>query len=314
MKAFKLACVLLFLVSASFAQVIDSEEGGNAPSSPGSTAKPIRKPVDRPWVEQNIADNKPVSLQYISKDYLYKATFIWRVLDLREKMNHPLYFPTEEKGNRRSLMQIILNSVDSSEANPTPLRAYTDEFVNIPVSPAELKNSMGETKRIEIINDWGEVIGDSVVFLPWSAKDVFQYVIKECCFIDNQRSMQDWRIMAICPMFWYEPQTDAQQEESEDDMPAVTNRRWRQFSWIDYQEFRPIMAKNEAFNMSNFAQNRTFDDVFLQRRFASFIKAESNVYNDREINHYIVNGLDQILESERIKDKIRQSEHDMWDF
>ena len=314
MKAFKLALVLICLSSVSFAQVIGSEEGGATAPAAANNAKAIRKPVDRPWSEQNVADNKPVALQYISQDYLYEATFIWRVLDLREKMNHPLYFPTEERGNRRSLMQVVLNALDSSEENPTPLMVFTNEFVNVPVSPAELKNSMGETKRIEIINDWGEVIGDSVVFLPWSAKDVFQYVIKECCFIDNQRSMLDYRIMAICPMFWYEPQTDAVQEESEDDMPAVTNRRWRQFSWIDYEMFRPFMAKNEAFNMSNFAQNRTFDDVFLQRRFASFIKAESNVYNDREINHYIVNGLDQILESERIKEQIRQDENDMWEY
>ncbi|MBR4339983.1 MAG: gliding motility protein GldN [Bacteroidales bacterium] len=315
MKAIKLAILLVLVSSLSFAQVIESETGSESvPAAPKSTAKPIRAPIDRPWVEQNLADNKPVTLQYINRDYLKDATMIWRVLDLREKMNHPLYFPTEVKGNWRSLMQIIMDALDSTESNPEPLRVYTDENINIPKSAEELKTSMGETKRMEILNDWGEVIGDSTIFIAWGAKDVFQYVLKECWYVDNQRSMLDVRIMAICPMFWYEPQTDATYEEADEDMPGVTNRRWRQFSWIDYNELRPFMAKNEVFNTQNFAQNRTFDDLFLQRRFSSFIKAKGNVYDHREINQYIVNGLDQILEAEKIKNEIREREHDMWEF
>lgn len=315
MKAIKLAILLVLFTSLSFAQVIESEAGSEStPAAPKSTAKPIRAPIDRPWVEQNLADNKPIALQSINRDYLKDATLIWRVLDLREKMNHPLYFPTEVKGNWRSLMQIILDAIDSSESNPEPLRVYTDENINIPMSSEELRASMGETKRIELLNDWGDPIGDSTIFIAWGAKDVFQYILKECWYVDNQRSMLDVRIMALCPMFWYEPQTDVTSEEADEDMPGVTNRRWRQFSWIDYNEIRPFLARNEVFNTQNFAQNRTFDDLFLQRRFSSFIKAKGNVYDHREINQYIVNGLDQILEAEKIKNEIREKEHDMWEF
>ncbi|MBR4491589.1 MAG: gliding motility protein GldN [Bacteroidales bacterium] len=315
MKAIKLAILLVLFTSLSFAQVIESEAGSEStPAAPKSTAKPIRAPIDRPWAEQNLVDNKPITLQSINRDYLKDATMIWRVLDLREKMNHPLYFPTEVKGNWRSLMQIILDAIDSSESNPEPLRVYTDENINIPMSTEELRASMGETKRIEILNDWGDPIGDSTIFIAWGAKDVFQYILKECWYVDNQRSMLDVRIMALCPMFWYEPQTDATMEEADEDMPGVTNRRWRQFSWIDYNEIRPFLARNEVFNTQNFAQNRTFDDLFLQRRFSSFIKAKGNVYDHREINQYIVNGLDQILEAEKIKNEIREKEHDMWEF
>ena len=315
MKAIKLAILMVLFTSLSFAQVIESEAGSEStPAAPKSSAKPIRAPIDRPWVEQNLADNKPVTLQYINRDYLKDATMIWRVLDLREKMNHPLYFPTEVKGNWRSLMQVILDAIDSSESNPEPLRVYSDENINVPMSAEELRASMGESKKIDLLNDWGEVIGDSTLFIAWGAKDVFQYILKECWYVDNQRSMLDVRIMAICPMFWYEPQTDATSEEADEDMPGVTNRRWRQFSWIDYNEIRPFLARNEVFNTQNFAQNRTFDDLFLQRRFSSFIKAKGNVYDHREINQYIVNGLDQILEAERIKNEIRTREHDMWEF
>jgi hypothetical protein len=127
-------------------------------------------------------------------------------------------------------------------------------------------------------------------------------------------------------MFWYEKLDfsggddyggggDADYgEEEDDDMPAMPNRRWREFGWIDYLEIRPFMAVTEVFNPGNNAQRRNYDDIFLQRKFASFIKAEENVHDNRDINMYFLNGMDQTLEAERIKEKIRVREHDMWEY
>jgi hypothetical protein len=42
---------------------------------------------------------------------------------------------------------------------------------------------------------------------------------------------------------------------------------------------------------------------------------EENVYGDREVNEYVSdNALMQLLESDRIKDKIRSFEQDMWSY
>ena len=43
------------------------------------------------------------------------------------------------------------------------------------------------------------------------------------------------------------------------------------------------------------------------------IYLEENMYEDREISEYITdNAFQRLLESERIKEKIRNFEHDMW--
>jgi len=97
-------------------------------------------------------------------------------------------------------------------------------------------------------------------------------------------------------------------------MPAMPTRRWREFGWIYYPEVRPTMATTEVFNTGNRGQNINYDDLFLQRRFASFIKAQENVQDNREINMYFLNGLDQALEADKIKEKIRTREHDMWEY
>jgi hypothetical protein len=69
------------------------------------------------------------------------------------------------------------------------------------------------------------------------------------------------------------------------------------------------------YNIKNNAQRISFDDVITwKRQFTSYVYAEQNVYSDREIQEYITNSRDQKIESDRITDKIRTFEHDLWEF
>ena len=56
----------------------------------------------------------------------------------------------------------------------------------------------------------------------------------------------------------------------------------------------------------------SFDDLFWKRMFQSYIEKESNIY-DREIDTY-KSGINALLESEKIKEKIFRFEHDLWSF
>ena len=56
-----------------------------------------------------------------------------------------------------------------------------------------------------------------------------------------------------------------------------------------------------------------FDQIFNSRHFNAVIYKEENVYGDREIAQYVKeNAQMELLESERVKEKIRNFEHDMW--
>ena len=79
---------------------------------------------------------------------------------------------------------------------------------------------------------------------------------------------------------------------------ARTSRR--QLFWVKYNDFRDTFARHEAYNRFNDAQRISYDDLFMQRRFSSVIYAESNVYDDRQINEYKV-GKDVLYEAEKIK-------------
>ena len=45
--------------------------------------------------------------------------------------------------------------------------------------------------------------------------------------------------------------------------------------------------------------------------FSSYIHKETNVY-DRQVDSYEKNGVRALIESERIKEDIRNFEHDLW--
>lgn len=352
MKIIRLIIAISILYSSSFvyAQNIDSEnkQGGvkDAPS------QPVRDPIDRPYQKDLLFQNTPVPLQPIDEEYIHYSALIWRVIDLREKINLPLYFPTEVKGNWKSFAQIIWDAVDSTENNTMPIRIYQDEYFDIPMSVSDFKGKFALDPVVmqlwlkdefgnQVYDDeTGEAIstGDTTYPQYASPKEILQYDIKELYYIDNQRSMLDVRIMGICPIFQKgggsDMLDDVQEEiptegelsegESEktveelqpveEDMGEISVKRLVQVGWLYYPEFRPIMAKNEVFNLHNNANRRSYDDIFLQRHFSSFIRAEENVYDNREINMYIVNGLDQILEAEKIKHKIFAFEHDMWEY
>ena len=101
-----------------------------------------------------------------------------------------------------------------------------------------------------------------------------------------------------------EPQTDTA-------APAIS--KLRPIFWVYYPHAREILKKGQAFNNRNTSKYVSFDDIINSRRFGSVIYKEENVYENRKIDNYIKNNsFMRLLESERIKEKIRNFEHDMW--
>ena len=83
--------------------------------------------------------------------------------------------------------------------------------------------------------------------------------------------------------------------------------------WIFYPDAREILHTAKAFNNENSAMPFSFDHLLNARRFNGYIYAEENVYGDRTIDKYVPdNALMQLLESERVREKIRNFELDMW--
>ena len=314
MKKLKLIAMMLLAVSFACAQEDDFD---------GSTMEqPIRKPVEMPWEQVNIGDfAEPIAYPPVRQaDVMYYWT-IWRTIDLREKVNHPLYFPTEMRGTWRSLGQTIFDAIDFNNPEKTEdvLTLYSDEMCTVPYSRAELPGILAQTfTTTDYDIETGEEIGTKEIVQQFEAKEIISYNVKEVWYFDKQYSTFRVQILEIEPIIEYERPNnntnifDDDQDQDEEDVKA--NMMKKRVGYIYYNELRPFLAKQEVFNVKNNAARVSFDDLITWKRdFSSLIYKESNVY-DRDISDYIANSRDQRIESERITDKLRNFEHDLWEF
>ena len=98
--------------------------------------------------------------------------------------------------------------------------------------------------------------------------------------------------------------------------PAVdSEKEFTPMFWVFYPETRDVLSQAYSFNQKNMSKPFSFDRLINSRRFSGTIYKEANVYQDRNIRDYISkNALMQLLESDRIKEKIRNKEQDMWSY
>ncbi|MBI4944776.1 MAG: gliding motility protein GldN [Bacteroidetes bacterium] len=258
---------------------------------------------DGVYIPEHLPNRKPIPYVPLRESDVIWQHRIWRVIDLREKINHPLYFPTDEVSTKRpSLFSVIKKGITTHELsvydpNPATFDADEEFKIEFPYSEAQ-KSFVVEKSSFKQDTATGEL---TAVTLPDTVKpdDIKQYWIKEDWFFDKQRSIMDVRILGIAPVI-----------ETQDDKGGF--KGYRPLFWLYYPGCRNWFSKYQCYNPYNDAEWRTFDEVLHKRQFSSYIKEETNVYN-RPIVTY-AQGVDALLESDRIKDDIFKFEHDMWQY
>ena len=313
MKKFALLLFAVCAFSFSFAQ---EDEDGSTMNQPID-----RAPAEYPWQQVEVNElSDPIPYAPIRQADVMAYYTIWRTIDLREKVNHPLYFPTEVRGSWRSLAQTILDAIDmdNEEATEGTLPLYSDDMCQMPYSREDIKGIMSYSYEMPQIDpETMEETGTQTVTINFDAKEITCYNIKEIWYFDKQESRFKYQIMTIQPIFEYERPntTSSYEDEPNDDEEAVSNPLTkRMLGYIYYSELRPFLAKQEVFNVKNDAQRLSFDDLLTWKRyFSSLIYKESNTY-DREIQDYIANARDQRIESEKITERLRTFESDLWEF
>jgi len=252
---------------------------------------------DGVYIKENIPGKRPVPYRQLREADIMWSKKIWQVIDCREKMNHPLYFPLEgEVDDRRSLMNLFMYGI----RNEGLIVYKDDEFKEIMTLDEVLEKLDALPKTQPVPNPETGELEEKVVPGTINYDEISQYEIKEQWYFDKQHSTMRVRILGICPIRRY---VDVETEQA---------RKERTF-WVYFPSARHLLANQEVFNRHNDAQRISFDDLFFQRRFNSYIIAESNVYDNRPISTYM-QGVNNLLEAEKIKQDLFEIEHDLWEY
>jgi gliding motility associated protien GldN len=268
----------------------------------GTVAKAQTQTVlDGAYVMEHNPTRRVVPYPHLRQADVMWRKRVWEMIDIRQKINHSLYFPLEEIADRKSLFDVIRQgliddgSITCYSLGPTQ---EDDEF-RYPLSSMEVDSLLNPVVvRYRENLDTGDK-EEIRVKEPITSEKIVAYKLKEDWIFDKQRSERYVRIIGIAPVV-----------ERKSESGEVIGKK--ELFWLYFPECRYIFANADVFNLHNDAQRTTFDDLFFKRMFHGYIVKEENVYN-RQIDSY-AKGLDALMESERIKEDIFLLEHDLWDY
>jgi len=250
---------------------------------------------------------KPDTPQVVPWPHLREADVMWskyitRVIDVREKQNQCMQWP------KNPLNVILYQAVKAGNLIPyrndsltsiIPLQEFLDRgsdtiIVDQPISETDIELTQADT-----------------IITPFDPLKIKKFRIYEEWIFDKKLSTMYVRIIAIAPMYILQI---AGIDLGEQDLCVL--KYSKKPGDADPFDVREILVNQKVFNRQNDAARISFDDWFEQRLFSSYIIKEENAYDYkiRDFDEFKDNKVGALLESERIKQQIFETEHDMWEY
>jgi gliding motility associated protien GldN len=264
------------------------------------------------------ADNdKPLPYGYVHDRDILMGKRIWEYIDLDERVNFPLYFPVEgdvmSSPERRPLYNVLINGIRQGKIT----EVYDSSYFTTKKTLEDIESSLftvdttdaGAERVNEDIEAYrkGEKKLDAEFIrkTELEASDVNAYRIVGYWYFDKRQGELKYRLLGIAPVI-----IDVFSKKDGSAEPEYND-----LFWVYFPSTRDVLHEATAFNNRNSAMPFTFDHMLNARRFSGMIYLEENVYGDRKITDYMKeNAQMQLLESDRVKEKIRDFEQDMWNY
>jgi len=259
--------------------------------------------------EQLAADNdRPLPYGYIDDRDILWSKVVWEFVDLNEKINMPYYYPVDTSNissTRRSLFDTLLRGIKTGEVIDVYDDSYFEDKLTMKDIQARLSRVDTSDAGIERLNA-GEVLTDEYIDKrDITSADIAGFRIKGVWYFDKRQGELKYRLLGIAPVA---PDVNfIDQSGGADELVELF--------WVWYPGARDTTYEMKVFNQKNSAYPLSYDHILNARRFSAIIYREENIYGNRDVAEYIKgNSLFQVLESETLKENIRDKELDMWNY
>jgi len=255
-----------------------------------------------------VADNDtPLPYGYVHDRDILMGKRIWEIIDLDERVNFPFYFPIDgeimKTKERQPLYNVLINAIRDGRLTEIYDSSYfTDKKSLKDIEASLVFIDTTDTAR-EYINAGEPVPEEFINKIEIQSYHVDAYKVVGYWYFDKRQGELKYRMLGICPVV---PDVYTMNKDEKD---------YVELFWVYFPAARDILHEAKAFNDKNSSMPFTFDHLLNSRRFSGVIYLEENVYGDRMIKSYMKeNAQMQLLEAERIKEKIRDFEQDMWNY
>ena len=279
-----------------------------APAAPRVDSLPIAKikkslRPDEAVETKDIRDRTPLPYEHIRVDDAVYRHKIWREIDTREKINLPFRYSSDENNGNQRFISILMKAIQDSAV--TVFDAIDDRFTT-PMTIGQVAEKIsGGIEIVDIFDSLGNKKGSREVVREVNLDSFYKFKIKEEVIFDKESSRLFWRILGIAPIKRVITSAGVDLGDTE-------------LFWVYYPDMRPIFAKYEVYNGKNFGARMSWEELFETRMFSGrIIKSTIDNPFDLKINQQKglqENGVFQLLEGERIKEKIFNYEQDLWSY
>ena len=210
---------------------------------------------------------------------------LWREIDVTEKINQYLYFGNEKEKRNCSFYDMLYNDLRKGY-----IKAYDpkdDQFTK-ELTVNELINLVGDSVYDE---------NEKLIYKKLDSRSVVKFWLKEDWFFDGKYSKIDVRIIGICPV-----------KITLDKNGNVLG--YKQLFWLYFPNVRGVLTSMEAFKKEIDKSRISFDDVFINRMFDSYIIQKEGEQTQHVRSHKTE--LDIKLENEKTKQYSYKSEVGLW--
>ena len=257
--------------------------------------------------EQKLVDNdKPLEYGYVDDRDILFSKMTWERIVLDERVNFPLYYPIDTNNigsNRRSLYDVLMKNIQNGKI----ANIYDDSYFSTKRTLKDIEAALVKIDTTELgieqINAGEQLSPEYINRRDITAADITEYHIKGLWYFDKRQAELKYRLLGIAPV------------APDVNFIGTENVDLVELFWVFFPDAREVLHEAKSFNDANSSIPFSFDHILNSRRFSGYIYKEENVQGDRKISDYVAeNALMQLLESDRIKDKIRDFELDMWTY
>lgn len=238
--------------------------------------------------KEMFSNKKYLEYPHVDEKDVMWSKVVYEEIDLSEKFNHPLFFPNDNlyETERRSLWRTIREAILDGRIDVIYMDNNNKFRYVMPLDDAKkkIKNtvSINGTDKSELLK----------------SSDISYYRIKGVWYVDKRIGEMRYRLLGIMPYG-----KDLINKDNKEPVPLF---------WLWYKDLRPILHEQLVLDDRNNVSRISFDQLLTSRRFTSRIIGMDNVFNDKYIEDYVTDPFMQLIESERLKNIIRDFEQDLW--